>query len=104
MTPFYMAMARSGNARKLYVQVWLICLLPVSYTHLQYVCVQVVEESVGHETLRPIWKQLMSKRERGDELVMAKFSNAVRGLRELAALIELCRIKVVRIISIHRCV
>lgn len=36
-----------------------------------------------------------------DELVVSKFSNAVRGLRELAALIELCRIKVVRIISIH---
>ena len=58
----------------------------------QYGCVQVVEESVGHETLRL---------ERGDELVVSKFSNAVRGLRELAALIELCRIKVVRIISIH---
>ena len=67
----------------------------------QYGCVQVVEESVQHETLRPRWKQLMSNLERGDELVVSKFSNAVRGLRELAALIELCRIKVVRIISIH---
>ena len=67
----------------------------------QYGCVQVVEESVGHETLRPRWKQLMSNLERGDELVVSKFSNAVRGLRELSALIELCRIKVVRIISIH---
>lgn len=64
-------------------------------------CVQVIEESVKHETLRPKWKQLMSNLERGDELVVSKFSNAVRGLRELAALIELCRIKVVRIISIH---
>ncbi len=53
----------------------------------QYGCVQVVEESVGHETLRPRWKQLMSNLERGDELVMSKFSNAVRGLRELSALI-----------------
>jgi len=68
---------------------------------LQYGCVQVIEESVQHETLRPKWKQLMSNLERGDELVVSKFSNAVRGLRELAALIELCRIKVVRIISIH---
>ena len=32
----------------------------------QYGCVQVVEESVGHETLRPRWKQLMSNLERGD--------------------------------------
>ena len=45
----------------------------------QYGCVQVVEESVGHETLRPRWKQLMSNLERGDELVVSKFSNAVRG-------------------------
>mgnify|MGYP000765488412 CR=1 FL=1 len=35
MTTFYMAMARSGNARKLYVQVWLICLLLFHYV---YVC------------------------------------------------------------------
>ena len=72
----------------------------------QYGCVQVVEESVLSlihisEPTRPRWKQLMSNLERGDELVMSKFSNAVRGLRELSALIELCRIKVVRIISIH---
>ena len=67
----------------------------------QYGCVQVVDDSVGHETLWPRWKHLMSNLERGDELVMSKFSNAVRGLRELSALIELCRIKVVRIISIH---
>jgi len=67
----------------------------------QYGCVQVIEESVKHETLRPRWKQLMSNLERGDELVVSKFSNSVRGLRELSALIELCRIKVVRIISIH---
>lgn len=33
MTPFYMAMARSGNARKLYVQVWLICLLLFHYVN-----------------------------------------------------------------------
>ncbi len=67
----------------------------------QYGCVQVVEEAVEHETLRPMWKQLMANLERGDELVVTKFSNAVRGLRELAAFIELCRIKVVRIVSIH---
>lgn len=67
----------------------------------QYGCVQVIEEAVEHETLRPQWKQLMASLERGDEVVVSKFSNAVRGSRELAAFIELCRIKVVRIISIH---
>ena len=67
----------------------------------QYGCVQVVEEECEHEMLRPQWKQLMASLNRGDEVVVSKFSNAVRGLRELAALIELCRIKVVRIVSIH---
>lgn len=67
----------------------------------QYGCVQVIEETIEHETLRPMWKQLMANLERGDEVVVVKFSNAVRGTRELAAFIELCRIKVVRIISIQ---
>jgi hypothetical protein len=67
----------------------------------QYGCVQVIEEENGHEKLRPQWKQLMASMERGDEIVLAKFSNALRGSRELAAFIEFCRVKVVRIVSIH---
>jgi len=67
----------------------------------QYGCVQVIEEETGHEKLRPQWKQLITSLDRGDELVLAKFSNALRGSRELAAFIEFCRIKVIRIISIH---
>lgn len=68
---------------------------------LQYGCVQVFEESTDHEILRPQWKQLMASIERGDEIVVSKFSNAVRGTRELATFLELCRIKDARIISIH---
>ena len=49
----------------------------------QYGCVQVVEEENGNEKLRPQWKQLMASLERGDELVVSKFSNALRGSREL---------------------
>ena len=45
----------------------------------QYGCVQVVEESVGHETLRTRWTQLKSNLESGDEKEMSKYSNAVRG-------------------------
>ena len=67
----------------------------------KYGCVQVIEEPVESEALRPKWKQLVASLERGDEVVVAKFSNALRGSRELSAFIELCRIKVVRIISIH---
>lgn len=68
---------------------------------LQYGCVQVFEESTDHEVLRPLWKQLMASIERGDEIIVSKFSNAVRGTRELATFLELCRIKDARIISIH---
>lgn len=64
----------------------------------KYGCVQVIEELVENEALRPRWKQLVANLERGDEIVVAKFSNALRGSRELSAFIELCRIKVVRII------
>ena len=67
----------------------------------KYGCVQVIEELVENEALRPRWKQLVANLERGDEIVVAKFSNALRGSRELSAFIELCRITVVRIISIH---
>lgn len=68
---------------------------------LQYGCIQVFEESTDHEILRPLWKQLMASIGRGDEIVVSKFSNAVRGTRELATFFELCRIKDARIISIH---
>lgn len=64
-------------------------------------CIRVVEELSEHEKLRSQWKQLLASLERGDELVLAKFSNALRGSRELAFFIEMCRVKVVRIISIH---
>lgn len=68
---------------------------------LDFGCVQVIEEETDHELMRPQWKQLMNALERGDVLVVSKFSNAVRGLRELSVCIEMCRIKVVRLISIH---
>ncbi|MDO4497405.1 MAG: recombinase family protein, partial [Bacteroidales bacterium] len=64
-------------------------------------CVRIVEEKTSNEKLRPDWKQLLMTLERGDILVLSKFSNALRGVRELSAFLELCRIKVIRIISIH---
>ena len=62
---------------------------------------KIVEESAEDEKLRPEWKALLMSLERGDELVLSKFSNALRGSRELSYFLELCRIKVIRIISIH---
>ena len=51
--------------------------------------------------ISPVWKQLLANPDRGDEIVVSKLSNAVRGSRELAVFIELYRVKVVRIVSIH---
>lgn len=64
-------------------------------------CVRIFEEQDTNEATRPLWKQLMITLERGDTLVIAKFSNAVRGSRELAIFLEYCRVKVIRIVSIH---
>jgi len=66
----------------------------------QYGCVRIVEEKAENEKLRPEWKTLLMSLERGDELVLSKLSNALRGSRELSFFLELCRIKVIRIISI----
>lgn len=68
---------------------------------LNFGCEQIIEEETDHEVMRPQWKQLMNALYRGDVLVVSKFSNAVRGVRELSVCIEMCRIKVVRLISIQ---
>lgn len=68
---------------------------------LDYGCVNIVEENEADEKNRPLWKQLMLALERGDELVISKFSNALRGSRELSIFLEFCRVKVIRIISIN---
>ena len=60
----------------------------------QYGCVKIVEENDADEKSRPAL-------ERGDELVISKYSNAIRGARELAMFLEFCRVKVIRVISIH---
>ena len=67
----------------------------------EFGCVRIVEESDADEKSRPLWKQLMIALERGDDLVISKFSNALRGVRELAFFLEFCRVKVIRVISIH---
>ena len=64
-------------------------------------CCSIVVEDYEQERIRPQWKQLLESLDRGDELVVSKFSNAVRGLRELALFLELCRVKMVRVVSIN---
>lgn len=66
-----------------------------------YGCCRIVEENPANEKVRPEWKTLLMSLERGDEIILSKFSNALRGTRELSFFLELCRIKVVRVISIN---
>ncbi len=70
----------------------------------QYGCVRVIEEIHENEATRPAWHKLLNSLARGDELVLSKFSNAVRNIGELTTLIEFCRVKVIRLISIHDCI
>src|SRR5574344_2214805 len=64
-------------------------------------CDQIIEEQNIHEKLRPEWQRLIEALTTSDELIVGKFSNAVRGARELAILLEFCRKNMVRVISIH---
>ncbi len=65
-----------------------------------YGCVRIMYEEPKHEKLRPEWKHLMNVLGRNDELVLAKFSNALRSSSDLTLLLDYCRINQVRIISI----
>lgn len=67
----------------------------------QYGCVQILTDEAEDEAMRPIWKKLLTSLACKDELVIAKFSNAVRNTMELASIVEICRVKKVRLISIN---
>ena len=66
-----------------------------------YGCVRIAEESNDNERNRRLWKQQMVPLQRVNELVISKFSNALRGSRELATFLEFCRVMVIRFVSIH---
>ena len=54
----------------------------------QYGCVQVIEELSEHERLRPMWKQLISSLERGDELVVVDITIPAKLSAEEKRLVE----------------
>jgi DNA invertase Pin-like site-specific DNA recombinase len=64
-------------------------------------CVDVVEEQPEMEKLRPGWRKLLSDLKYGDVLVIPKFSNVLRGTRQMSVFLELCRVQSIRLISIH---
>ena len=60
----------------------------------------IIEEGIK-ERLRPQWRRLLTLVKPGDEIVLSRLSNAVRGIRELGALLDLCRAYRIRLVSIH---
>ena len=65
-----------------------------------YGCDTIAKDFIEYEKLRPQWQQTVEKLESGDELVVYKLSNAIRGSRELLFFLEFCRLKNIRIISV----
>jgi len=64
-------------------------------------CQTIIVEQVEDEIERPQWRRALNKLKKSDTLVVISLSNALRGLRELAAFFELCRIKRIRLISLR---
>lgn len=66
-------------------------------------CTEIMED--GQECgLRAEWDKLLSRLNKGDELVVPKLSHVLRETRQLSYFLEYCRLKQIRLISIHDCI
>ena len=63
-------------------------------------CNGIMEEQQDYE-LRTEWNKLLDRLNKGDELVVPKLSHVLRETRQLSYLLEYCRLKEIRLISIH---
>lgn len=63
-------------------------------------CNEIMEEQQDYE-LRTEWNKLLDRLNKGDELVVPKLSHVLRETRQLSYLREYCRLKEIRLISIH---
>lgn len=63
-------------------------------------CNDIMEEQQDYE-LRTEWNKLLDRLNKGDELVVPKLSHVLRETRQLSYLLEYCRLKEIRLISIH---
>ena len=67
----------------------------------EFGCDSIIIEEGIKERLRPQWRKLLTLLKKEDEIVVTRLSNAVRGIRELGAFLDLCRVYKIRIVSIH---
>ena len=63
-------------------------------------CNEIMEEQQDYE-LRTEWNKLLDRLNKGDELVVPKLSHVLRETRQLSYLLGYCRLKEIRLISIH---
>ena len=64
-------------------------------------CESIIEESGSQEKLRPEWRRMLAGLRKGDTVVVSRLGNALRGIRELGAFLDLCNEVGVRVVSIH---
>ena len=55
----------------------------------EFGCERIIEEEAIQEKMRPQWRKMIAGIGKGDTIVVSKLSNAVRGLRELGAFLDL---------------
>ena len=67
----------------------------------EFGCGSIIVEDGIKERLRPQWRKLLTLVNPGDVIVVSRLSNAVRGIRELGAFLDLCREYRIRLVSIH---
>ena len=67
----------------------------------EFGCGSIIVEDGIKERLRPQWRKLLTLVKPGDVIVVSRLSNAVRGIRELGAFLDLCREYRIRLVSIH---
>ena len=64
-------------------------------------CENIVEEQPVEGAYRLGWDRLLANIGKGDTLVISKFAHVVKGARQLSFFLEFCRIKSVRLVSLH---
>lgn len=64
-------------------------------------CEDIVEEQPVEGAYRLGWDRLLATIVKGDTLVISKLAHVVKGARQLSFFLEFCRIKSVRLVSLH---
>lgn len=64
-------------------------------------CCKIFIEDEHNEAMRIVWKDMLECLACGDEIVISKFSHAIRGSREFSVFCDYLRREKVDVISIH---